>query len=99
MVLDWFSASEEIAFGNKLAEHFDREWRAVENKAGHKQKDKAQKIIAQVLQQAQQFGRTHKLNIYKKSQLGNSFKWKLAEFGHSKELIDTLTKDILLALR
>ncbi|MCZ2174126.1 MAG: hypothetical protein LC110_06295 [Burkholderiales bacterium] len=95
----WFDASEAIAFGERLAEYYDQEWRALESKAAHKQEDKRNKLVAKVLQQAQQFGRTHKLNGYKMARLGNVFKWKLIDLGYQKELIDLLTKDVLIALR
>ncbi len=99
MMFSWFDVSKEVVFANKLAEYFDREWRTLERKTSQKQSDKRQKLIAQVFTQAQQFGITHKPNIYKKSKLGNTFKWRLVDLGYSKELIDSLTKDILLAMR
>jgi hypothetical protein len=98
-VFSWFDAGEAIAFGEKLAEYYDQEWRVLEGKAAHKQEDKRSKLVAKVLQQAQLFGKAHKLNGYKMAKLGNAFKWKLIDLGHQKELIDLLTKDVLIALR
>jgi hypothetical protein len=98
-VFSWFDSGEAIAFGAKLAEYYDQEWRALESKAAHKQEEKRGKLVAQVMQQAQQFGRTHKLNAYKMAKLGNAFKWRLLDLGHQKELVDLLTKDVLIALR
>jgi hypothetical protein len=98
-VFSWFDAGEVIAFGEKLAEYYDQEWRALESKAAHKQEDKRNKLVTQVLQQAQAFGKERKLNGYKMARLGNAFKWKLIDLGHEKELIDLLTKDVLIALR
>lgn len=98
-MFSWFDSGEAIEFGTKLAEYYDQEWRALESKAAHKQEDKRNKLVAQVLQQAQQFGRTQKLNAYKMAKLGNAFKWKLIDLGYEKELIDLLTKDVLIVLR
>ncbi len=98
-MFSWFDAGEAIAFGEKLAEYYDQQWRALDNKAAHKQEDKRNKLVAQVLQQAHQFGRAHKLNAYKMAKLGNAFKWKLIDLGYQTELIDLLTKDVLIALR
>ncbi len=98
-MFSWFNASEEVALGNRLAEYYDQGWRELERKTSHKQEDKRRRLIAQVLEQAQQFGATHKLNVYKKAKLGNAFKWTLTDLGHDKDLVDLLAKDILLALR
>jgi hypothetical protein len=44
----------------------------------------------------QQFKINHKLNIYKKAQLGNAFKWKLLEANYDQTLVDELTKVLML---
>lgn len=98
-MFSWFDAGEAIAFGERLAEYYDQEWRLLESKAAHKQEDKHSKLVAKVLQQAQVFGKARKLNAYKMAKLGNAFKWKLIDLGHQKESIDLLTKDVLIALR
>ena len=46
--------------------------------------------------QIQQFKMKHKLNIYKKAKLGNSFKWKLLEANYDPALVDELTKALML---
>lgn len=99
MIFSWFDTREEIEFANKLAEHFDREWRSLESKLGHKRDEKRLKLVEQTLKEVQQFCKTRKLNFYKKSKLGNAFKWRLIDLGYGKELINSLTKDILLAMR
>lgn len=97
-MLKWFDAKEEEAFGVRLAEFCDQKFRELEKAADRKQEDKRRKLIAQALQQVQQFNNGRKLNIYKKAQLGNVFKWKLADLGYEKEFIDAMTKEVLLAL-
>jgi len=99
MISGWLDAREVEAFGNELAEFYDAKFRENEKASNHKKAEKQQKLIAQCLQKARQFKTTHKLNFYKKAKLGNAFKWKLRDMGHDGQLIDLLTKDILLALR
>ncbi len=99
MITGWFDASEAEAFGNMLAEFYGEKFRETEKAAAHKKIGKQQKLVAQVLLKAQQFKATHKLNPYKKAKLGNAFKWKLRDLGHHAELIDQMTKDLMLALR
>lgn len=40
------------------------------------------------------FREQHKLGVYKKAKLANTFRWKLAELGYSKEFIERATKEI-----
>lgn len=98
MLFSWFDAREEYEFGTRLAEFCDQKFREIAKAADSKQEEKRRKLIAQTLQQVSQFAASRRLNIYKKAKLGNAFKWKLADLGHDKELVDTLTKEVLLVL-
>lgn len=99
MISDWFDASAAEAFGNELAEFYDAKFRANEKAKHQKKQEKQQKLIEQCLQKTRQFKASHKLNFYKKAKLGNAFRWKLKDMGHDEQLIELLTKDVLLALR
>lgn len=98
-MFSWFDSSEAERFGSELAEFYDEKVRAAGKADGRKNAGRQQKLIAQMLLRAQQFKSSHKLNFYKKAKLGNAFNWKLRDLGHDPELIELLTKDILLALR
>jgi hypothetical protein len=52
-----------------------------------------------VLTKVQQFKAMHKLNAYQKAQLGSAFKWKLRDLGHDSQLVDSMTKDLMIAMR
>ena len=54
-----------------------------------------------VFSRAEQFARTHKLNIYKKARLGNQFRWALKEAGYPKAFVETWTYELitLIALK
>jgi hypothetical protein len=54
-----------------------------------------------VFSRAEQFARTHKLNIYKKARLGNQFRWALKEAGYPKEFVESWTYELvtLIALK
>jgi hypothetical protein len=47
---------------------------------------------------AVRFKKDHKLGIYKKAKLGNTFKWKLKELGYSEAFAERATKDIITRL-
>lgn len=101
MALSWFDASEAEAFGNALAEFYDQKFRAYGKAGSHpnRKMEKQQKLVSQILLQARQFRQGHRLNFYKKAKLGNAFRWKLKDLGHDVDLIDQMTKDLMLALR
>jgi hypothetical protein len=41
--------------------------------------------------QIEEFKKNNNLNIYKRAQLSNAFKWKLKEAGYASEYINELT--------
>ena len=51
-----------------------------------------------IIARASAFARSHKLNWYKKAQLGNTFRWTLLERGYDKEFVDTWTHNLLVAV-
>ncbi|MBI4989028.1 MAG: hypothetical protein HZC23_09430 [Rhodocyclales bacterium] len=99
MILSWFNAKEAEDFGHGLAEFYDSQSKINAKASNHKAAEKQQKLVSQVLMKAQQFKTNHTLNAYQKAKLGNAFKWKLRDLGHETELVDMMTKDLLLALR
>lgn len=96
MVLSWFDASEAKAFGISLANFYIE--RVPPGDSGETKKSivKKQEVINKILQQAARFKLEHKLNVYKKAQLGNAFKWALKDAGYNPAFIDQLTKNLLL---
>lgn len=62
----------------------------------------SQRKIASVLEDALRktadFGKQHKLGIYKKARLGNTVRWELKELGYSDEFAEALVKDIVFRL-
>jgi len=99
MVLGWFNAKDADEFGKTLAGFYDEKFRANTQAADRKIATKQQKLVAEILALTAQFKEQHKPNAFQKAKLGNSFKWRMRDLGHNNELIDLLTKDILLALR
>lgn len=99
MIPSWLDAKEAVDFGHELADFYDKHTKSKAMGNGQKAAEKQLKLVAQVLQKAQHFKVTHKLNAYKKARLGNAFKWKLRDLGHDTQLVDSMTRDLLLALR
>lgn len=97
MVLSWLDASEAKEFGSSLA-HFYIE-RIPPDESDWKNKSiakKQQEVVNKMFQQMARFKLEHKLNIYKKAQLGNAFKWALKDAGYDLVFVDQLTKELML---
>lgn len=98
MIFKWLDASEAEKFGQALAQLFISKVPVVvkyeKNKNVAKQLDVADQMYARI----DQFKRENKLNIYKKAALGRAFKFELINAGYKPELIDQLTKGVMLKL-
>ena len=60
----------------------------------------SQKRLATILEdaygKATEFKNQHKLGVYKKARLGNTFRWELDELGYSKNFIETATEGLVV---
>ena len=95
-MFSWFDASEAQKFGTTLADFYIE--RITAEDAGTKDKStaKQQEVVTKMLLQIQIFKANHKLNLYKKAKLANSFKWKLMDANYQPEIVDELTKTLLV---
>jgi len=55
-------------------------------------------ILENVCNKAAAFKNEHKLGVYKKARLGNTFRWELEELGYSKKFIETATEGLVVYL-
>jgi tetratricopeptide (TPR) repeat protein len=101
MLLDSLLARDATRVGTALADDFvmqsanaapnGREERGTPS--GH-----LQRLLQRFLQRVDQETRPLQLNIFKRAQLANSFKWRLREKGVEPRMIDELTHALLLRL-
>jgi hypothetical protein len=52
--------------------------------------------LEQVCQKALGFREQHKLGIYKKARLGNTFRWELTELGYDKQFAEDVTQRLVV---
>ncbi len=93
MGLNWLDATKAKEFGTSLAVLFNEK---LPVDSGQKIDDdhfarKTKKVLVTIETQVEEFKKDNPLNIYKRAQLGNAFKWKLKEAGYSPEYINELT--------
>jgi len=53
-------------------------------------------ILEEMFAKAVQFKTEHKLGIYKKARLGNTFRWELQELGYSEKFVETATEGLVV---
>lgn len=91
MLFDWFDARAAVECGATLAEF-------VVERIPNKNPKKAPEALAKLFAHIERFKQNHKLNMYKKAKLANTFRWKLVDYGYTDEFIDEITKEVLLHL-
>lgn len=98
MAWSWFDASESKKFAEQLAQSFME--KDAEEQPDSKKKSvlKKQKLLNTVFQEVGNFKRAHQLNIYKKAQFANTFKWALKEAGYEDAYVDEFVREIMLRL-
>ena len=95
-MFSWFDARDAQQFGNSLAEFFiERTPSDKEGKDG-KLTEAHQRVLEKMLQQISIYNTNHKMNLFKKAKLANSFKWKLLDANYSATLVDEITKVLLV---
>lgn len=53
-------------------------------------------ILEETYNKAIAFKNEHKLGVYKKARLGNTFRWELQELGYSEKFVDTATEGLVV---
>lgn len=54
--------------------------------------------VDELFERATAFRKEHKLGIYKKARLANTFRWELKERGYDPAFIETLTEKLVIAI-
>ncbi|WP_423038574.1 hypothetical protein [Undibacterium sp. Di26W] len=94
-MISWFSAKDAKDFGMQLAEYVVAEMPTEVAAKKDKTLKKRIKILQQLEQKIHNFKLENSLNIYKKAQFGNIFKWHLLEQGYDKEVVEELTNIVM----
>ena len=53
-------------------------------------------ILEETLRKATDFQGRHKLGVYKKARLGNTFRWELKELGYSDKFVEIATEGLVV---
>jgi hypothetical protein len=99
MALAWFDAGEAKKFGASLARFFLEKIPKVAEKKDKEFAKKVDYTLEKMAVQIVQFKAQHKLNTYKKAQLGNVFKWTLLDAGIPADYADEMTRWVIQRVR
>ena len=91
MLFGWLDASEAKRFGNSLGTFYISQIPVDLTLSEKKFAARTQSVMRKMADQVDAFKAGHRLNGYKKAQLGNSFKWTLKDAGYDGGYIDKLT--------
>lgn len=94
----WFDAKEAKQFGAALAESYVAQLPPTANLNEKKFAATTQSILRSMDTKIDAFKVAHRLNGYRKAQLGNTFKWALKDAGYAPEYIDKLTDWLMTRL-
>lgn len=87
-------------FSKSLAQELARQYQVdrQDETLNKKAKRKLGKALDKIYLKAVDFQSEHKLGIYGKARLGNTFKWELKELGYKEAFVDEATKGLILSL-
>ncbi len=103
MLFKWLDASEATQVGTALANDFYLQSSSGLSKGARREprpalRQELQRFLQQFLQQVDRAARPLKLNVFKRAKLANSFKWRLLEQGVEAEIVEELTRALVLRL-
>lgn len=95
-LLSFLDTKDLEQFAVNLAEDLGRRFPpASEKRTDPGAKHQVKVILEGLSARAARYHDEHKLGVYKKAKLANTFKWKLSELGYSEPFIDGATRTIV----
>ena len=104
MLLQWFNTSEVTDLGAALADDLVLQTAPGSTATRHKgtkrvaQGKEFRKVLNRFLQRVDREARPLRLKLLRRAKLGNSFKWRLLEKGVEPQIVDELTRALLVRL-
>jgi len=85
-------------FAKNLALELSKRYPAALDKGGERRisQKRLTTILEDTFNRAIDFKQQHKLGVYKKARLGNTFRWELEELGYSKKFIELATEGLIV---
>jgi hypothetical protein len=92
------SGKQVDEFAKSLAQELAKRYPPAMDKEGERKL--SQKRLTAILEdtyaKAVDFRQQHKLGVYKKARLGNTFRWELQEMGYSEKFVEAATEGLVV---
>jgi len=101
MLLDWLNARDATRVGAALADDFMMQSAGASHGAPpdpRRASAQLQRLLEKFLQRVDREARSLELNLFKRAKLANSFRWRLLEKGVEPQIVDELTRALLVRL-
>lgn len=85
-------------FAKNLAQELAKRYPAALDKGSERRisQKRLTTILEDTFNRAIEFKQQHKLGVYRKARLGNTFRWELEELGYSKKFIELATEGLIV---
>src|SRR5688572_16704094 len=92
------SSKQVDEFAKELAQELSKKYPPVLDQSPDRtlSERRLTRILEDTCNRALAFKNEHKLGVYKKARLGNTFRWELEEMGYSRKFIDTATEGLVV---
>jgi hypothetical protein len=97
MLTGWLDARPAVEFAESIAREIEATIPPGDQLAKVR-KDKRAKRLERVIEKTRAFGKTHRLNFYKKARFANKLKWSLSEAGYPDEFVRDLVGLVITTL-
>lgn len=97
-IFDSVSGKQVDEFAKALAREMAERWPPEAGQGGQKKypQKKLVSTLEGIFNKAIGFKNEHKLGVYKKARLGNTFRWELEELGYDKKFIEDVTQRLVV---
>lgn len=91
-----FASKDVDEFANTLADDIAKRYSPAMDKSrsGKVSVDRLTRVLEGALDKAVEFQANHRLGLYRKARLMNTFKWRLKELGYTDEFTDVATEGL-----
>jgi hypothetical protein len=92
------SGKEVDGFAKTLAQELAKRYPPALDKGSERKisQKRLTTLLEDTFNRAAEFRKQHKLGVYKKARLGNTFRWELQEMGYSQKFVEAATEGIIV---
>ena len=92
------SGKQVDEFAKTLAQELAKRYPPALDKGGERRisQKRMTTILEDTFNRAAEFKKQHRLGVYKKARLGNTFRWELEEMGYSEKFVELATEGLIV---